>query len=71
MEWNGLFGLIYGLLGGLFEFLPVSPQVHQQVLIKVAGLDAPVAVSPRTPGSVSETSSSTNVGGSTAKTLPL
>lgn len=41
MEWNGLFGLIYGLLGGLFEFLPVSPQVHQQVLIKVAGLDAP------------------------------
>ncbi len=41
MEWNGLFGLIYGLLGGLFEFLPVSPQVHQQVLLKVAGLDAP------------------------------
>ena len=41
MEWNGLFGLIYGLLSGFFEFLPVSPQVHQQVLAKIAGLDTP------------------------------
>ncbi len=41
MEWNGLFGLIYGLLSGFFEFLPVSPQVHQSVLTKMAGLAAP------------------------------
>lgn len=41
MEWNWLSGLVYGLLGGLFEFLPVSPQVHQRLLLKLAGLDAP------------------------------
>lgn len=41
MEWNGLFGLIYGLLSGFFEFLPVSPQAHQQVFAKITGLAAP------------------------------
>lgn len=41
MEWNGLFGLVYGLLGGLFEFLPVSPQVHQEAFLKLTGLAAP------------------------------
>lgn len=41
MEWNGLWSLVYGLLGGLFEFLPVSPYVHQQVLLKITGLDNP------------------------------
>lgn len=41
MEWNGLFALVYGLMGGLFEFLPVSPQVHQEVFLKLTGLDAP------------------------------
>jgi undecaprenyl-diphosphatase len=41
MEWNGLFGLIYGLLSGFFEFLPVSPQIHQLVFGKIAGLDEP------------------------------
>ena len=41
MDWNGLFGLIYGLLGGFFEFLPVSPQVHQTVFLKLAGLESP------------------------------
>ena len=41
MEWNGLFGLIYGLLSGFFEFLPAPPQVHQQVLMKIAGLNDP------------------------------
>ncbi len=41
MEWNWLWGLVYGLLGGLFEFLPVSPQIHQEVLRKLTGLDAP------------------------------
>ena len=38
MEWNWLLGLIYGALGGLFEFLPVSPQVHQEVFRKLTGL---------------------------------
>lgn len=38
MEWNGLSGLIYGFFSGLFEFLPVSPQVHQQVILKITGL---------------------------------
>ena len=41
MDWNGLFGLIYGLLGGFFEFLPVSPQVHQTVFLKISGLESP------------------------------
>ena len=41
MEWNGLFGLFYGLLGGFFEFLPVSPQVHQAVMLKLCGLNTP------------------------------
>ena len=39
MEWNGLSGLIYGFFSGLFEFLPVSPQVHQKVLVKIMGLN--------------------------------
>ena len=37
----------------------------------VAGLVEPVAVSPRTPGSVAVTSRVTNMGGSTANTFPL
>ncbi len=41
MDWNWLFGLIYGSLGGFFEFLPVSPLLHQKVLLKLFGLDAP------------------------------
>lgn len=41
MEWNGLFGLVYGFLGGFFEFLPVSPQANQAVMLKVSGLDTP------------------------------
>lgn len=47
---------------GTFTFAPVST---------VAGLVAPVAVSPLNPGSVSVISSSTKRGGSTANTLPL
>ena len=39
MEWNWLWGLVYGALGGLFEFLPVSPQVHQEVFRKLTGLE--------------------------------
>ena len=38
---------------------------------RVAGLVTLVAVSPRTPGSVSVTSSSTKLGISTENTLPL
>lgn len=41
MEFNWLWSLVYGLLGGFFEFLPVSPQVHQEVLTKIAGLADP------------------------------
>ena len=41
MEWNGLTGLVYGLLCGLFELLPVSPQVHQAVFVQLCGLPAP------------------------------
>ena len=41
MEWNGLLCLVYGFFSGLFEFLPVSPQVHQEVFLKITGLDAP------------------------------
>lgn len=41
MDWNWLFGLIYGTIGGFFEFLPVSPLLHQRVLLKLTGLDAP------------------------------
>lgn len=41
MEWNWLLGLVYGLFGGFFEFLPVPPQVHQSLLVKITGLSAP------------------------------
>ncbi|MBE6947118.1 MAG: undecaprenyl-diphosphate phosphatase [Ruminococcaceae bacterium] len=41
MDWNGLFGMVYGVLGGLFSFLPVSPEVHQEVFLRLAGLSAP------------------------------
>ncbi len=39
MEWSWLLGLIYGAMGGFFEFLPVSPQVHQEVFRKITGLE--------------------------------
>lgn len=41
MDWSWLWGLFYGFLGGLFEFLPASPLVHQKMLLKLAGLDIP------------------------------
>ena len=40
MEWNGFFALIYGALGGLFEFLPVSPEVHQELMLRLCGLSS-------------------------------
>lgn len=41
MEWNGLLGMIYGLVSGLFEFLPASPQVHQEAFLMLTGVDLP------------------------------
>lgn len=41
MQWNWLLGLVYGAFGGLFEFLPASPQVHQVLVQKLTGVSAP------------------------------
>ena len=41
MEWNALWGLVYGLLGGFFEFLPVPPQVHLKLFLQISGLENP------------------------------
>ena len=41
MNWNVGYSVIYGLLGGLFEFLPVSPDAHQALLLRLAGLGQP------------------------------
>lgn len=41
MEWNVLYGLLYGLIGAMAEFLPVSPDVHQTLMLKLTGLDIP------------------------------
>ena len=41
MKWNWLIGLLYGCLGGFFEFLPVAPQVHQKAFLKLVGVGAP------------------------------
>ena len=41
MELNWLECLIYGLLSGLTEFLPVSSLAHQTVILKVFGLENP------------------------------
>lgn len=38
MEWSVISALIYGALGGLFEFLPVSPEIHQKLMLKLTGL---------------------------------
>ncbi len=38
MAWNWFYGLIYGLLGGFCELLPVSSQAHGILLEKLAGL---------------------------------
>lgn len=41
MEWNVVSALFYGALGGLFEFLPVSPELHQRLMLKLTGLALP------------------------------
>lgn len=38
MAWNWFYSLIYGLLGGFCELLPVSSQAHKVLLEKLAGL---------------------------------
>lgn len=37
MEWNWLHSLIYGAIGGFFEFLPVPPGAQQQLLMRLTG----------------------------------
>lgn len=37
MEWNWLHSLVYGAIGGLFEFLPVPPDAQQQLLMRLTG----------------------------------
>ncbi len=37
---NWLEGLIYGLISGLAEFMPVSSQAHQRIMLHMFGLDA-------------------------------
>ena len=29
MEWNWLSGILYGIVAGVFEFLPISAETHQ------------------------------------------
>ena len=41
MELNWLECLLYGIVSGLTEFLPVSSLAHQTVLLRVLGLDDP------------------------------
>lgn len=37
MEWNWLLSLVYGAVGGFFEFLPVPPGAQQSLLLKLCG----------------------------------
>lgn len=37
MEWNWLQSLVYGAIGGFFEFLPVPPAAQQQLLMRLTG----------------------------------
>lgn len=42
MEWNWLLSLVYGAVGGFFEFLPVPPGAQQSLLVKLSGTADPV-----------------------------
>ncbi len=44
MEWGWLQSLIYGLLSGITEFLPISAETHQLLFRELTGLEAPGAV---------------------------
>ena len=37
MEWNGFLSLVYGAIGGFFEFLPVPPGVQQELMLRLTG----------------------------------
>lgn len=43
MEWNWLLSLIYGAIGGFFEFLPVPPGAQQQLLVRLTGVTEDVS----------------------------
>lgn len=38
MEWNWLGSVIFGLIAGVFEFLPISAQTHQVLAMQLLGL---------------------------------
>lgn len=38
MDWNWLHSLIYGILGGFFEFLPVPSDAQQSLMVKLSGV---------------------------------
>ena len=38
MEWNWMYSLIFGILSGFGEFLPVSADAHQQLFSYVTGV---------------------------------
>ncbi len=41
MEWNWLLSIIYGAIGGFFEFLPVPSGAQQSLLMKLSGTSDP------------------------------
>lgn len=43
MEWNWLMSLIYGAIGGFFEFLPVPPNAQQQLMMRLTGITEDVS----------------------------
>ena len=37
MEWNWLHSILYGAIGGFFEFLPVPPNAQQELMMRLSG----------------------------------
>ena len=44
MDWNWLHSLIYGAIGGFFEFLPVPADAQQYLLMRLTGAKDPYAL---------------------------
>lgn len=44
MDWNWLHSLIYGAIGGFFEFLPVPTDAQQHLMMRLSGVDQPYAI---------------------------